>query len=92
MTCCERGLATFIIAHGLGALLLNALLQENSGLPISGVINITPLTNFINSNRSFTLQRILLKISPTIFSNLLVHNMINPTALAKDPLAIKSKI
>jgi alpha-beta hydrolase superfamily lysophospholipase len=26
-TCCERDLPTFIIAHGLGALLLNALLQ-----------------------------------------------------------------
>lgn len=25
--CCERDLATFIIAHGLGALFINALLQ-----------------------------------------------------------------
>jgi hypothetical protein len=46
----------------------------------------------VNSNRSSTLQRALLKISPTIFGNLLVHNMVNPTALAKDPLAIKAKI
>ncbi len=26
-TCCERDLSTFIIAHGLGAMFLNALLQ-----------------------------------------------------------------
>jgi alpha-beta hydrolase superfamily lysophospholipase len=91
-TCCEKDLPTFLIAHGLGALLLNALLQENKDLPIAGVICITPLTNFVNNNRSFRLQRLLLKISPTVFSHLLVHNMLNPTALAKDPLAIKSQI
>lgn len=71
---------------------LNALLQENPELPISGVINLTPLLNFATSNRSFTFQRLLLKINPLIFSNILVHNMINPTALAKDPAAIKAKI
>jgi hypothetical protein len=61
-------------------------------MPIAGIINITPLINFVSSNRNSALQRILLKISPTVFENLLVHNMVNPTALAKDPLAIKAKI
>lgn len=34
----------------------------------------------------------MLGVSPFIFGNLLVHNKINPTALAKSPLAIKAKI
>ena len=56
------------------------------------MIQVTPLIAFISNNRNLGLQRFLLKLSPTIFSNLLVHNMINPTALAKKPLAIKNKI
>ena len=81
--CCERDLRTFIIAYDLGAVLLNALLQENTQLSISGVINIAPLLSFVGSNRSIMLQRILLKINPTVFENILLHNMINPTALTK---------
>ena len=42
-----------------------------------------------NNGNNFGLQRILLKISPLIFSNILIHNKINPTALVKDPYAIK---
>ena len=56
------------------------------------MVNITPLLNFLDSRRSVTFQRFLLKILPSFFSNILVHNMINPTALAKDPMAIKYKI
>jgi acylglycerol lipase len=90
--CCERDLKTFIIAHDLGATLLNALLQENTQLPISGVINVAPLMSFVGSRGNLTYQRVLLKLSPPIFNNILVHNMINPTALTKDPYAIKTKI
>ena len=31
-------------------------------------------------------------VNPFLFGNLLVHNGINPTALVRDPMAIKAKI
>ena len=90
--CCERNLSTFIIAHGLGALFTNFFLQQNPTLPISGVIFISPLLSFGKFNKYTTLQKILHWVFPSLFGNLLVHNMINPTASAKNPHAIKNRI
>jgi len=44
--CCEIGLPTYIISHGFGSLLLFALLEENTKLPIAGVISLSPLFSF----------------------------------------------
>ena len=44
--CCENALETFILAQGLGAMFVNALLQENCQLPISGVIFLSPVLKF----------------------------------------------
>ena len=90
--CCERDLPTFIVAQGLGSLFVESLLQENSDIPIAGFISISPLLTFREFNNTSTFQKMLHKISPFIFGNMLVHNMINPTAVCKDPLAIKAKI
>lgn len=89
--CCERDLPTFIVAHGLGSLFINALLQENRDLPLSGVVNIAPLINFSNQGRSSIVQRLLINLFP-ITRHILVHNMVNPTALVKDPYALKAII
>lgn len=88
----QKDLKTFVIAHGLGALFLNALLQENIDLKISGIINISPILRYKNVHTNTLIRKILLKISPLFFGNVLIHNMTNPTALARDPFAIKQKI
>lgn len=62
-------------------------------LPISGVILISPIIRFVEfSTLGAHWRKFILYIFPFIFSNLLVHNKINPTALTKSPFAIKSKI
>ena len=90
--CCQRDLETFVIAQGIGAMFVNALLQENPHLPISGVIFISPIINFENPNRNSFLHKIAVKLHPEIFDHLQIASSLNATALAKNPHLIKKKI
>ena len=71
---------------------MNSLLQENPTLPISGVIFLSPIVNFINPNKNSLLHRIASKINLSIFDDLQISSGINPTALSKSPSNIKKKI
>ena len=90
--CCERELPTFIIAVGLGSTFMESLLQDNPHVPIAGFISVSPLLTFRQFHHSSLLQTILHQVMPWVFDNMLVHNLINPTAVCKNPLAVKAKI
>jgi len=90
--CCENGLPTYIMAHGYGCLLVLALLQENPNLPLAGVIALSPLFSFPNIKKFSYIHNFLLSFSPTIFDDILINNMINPTGLTNNPLKIKKNL
>lgn len=90
--CCENGLKTYIMAHGYGCLMVLALLEENANLPLAGVIALSPLFSFPNIEKFTFLHNFILSLSPTLFDDILINNMINPTALTNNPLKIKKNI
>ena len=90
--CCEMGLPTYIVAHGFGSLLTLALLQENPGLPIAGVVSMSPLFAFPYFANSSFLGRALLRGLSWVFPEALISNAINPTALTNNDAHVKGCI
>ena len=88
--CCQKGLPTYLLGHGLGSLLILGLLQENPNLGISGVICLSPLFTFPFFTNSDLMDKVLLFLLSKVWPYLQISNMINPTALTNNPRKIKN--
>ena len=86
------GLPTYIVAHGFGSLLTLALLQENPGLPLAGVVSMSPLFAFPYFKNSSFLGRTLMSWISWVFPEVLISNAVNPTALTNNEEHVKSCI
>ncbi len=49
----------------------------------------SPLFHFPSVNVDSFFSKFLMSFSPSIFDNILINNMINPTSLTNNPLKIK---
>eukprot|EP00919_Chromeraceae_sp_WS-2016_P058837 GHVR01139830.1.p1 GENE.GHVR01139830.1~~GHVR01139830.1.p1 ORF type:complete len:100 (+),score=2.69 GHVR01139830.1:2136-2435(+) len=49
----------------------------------------SPMFNFPNINKNSFFHKFLNLLSPSIYDNILINNMINPTALTNNPKKIK---
>lgn len=90
--CCEKGLPTYIISHGFGSLLLLGLLEENPNLPISGVVSLSPLFSFPFFKQASFIGKCLLWLLAEFWPDLMISNMINPTALTNNNHKVKECI
>lgn len=91
-SCCQIGLPTFMMAHGLGAMFTLAVLEENPRLPLSGVVLLSPLLTFPSLNGNSLIYKLILRFSPSVLDSLQLASPINPTSLTKKPEAIQKKI
>jgi acylglycerol lipase len=91
LRCCELNLPAFVMASGLGAMLLLNLLIENSHLPINGVIILSPTMTFPKAQSSIG-DSIVKYLCRKFMGELLVNSQANPTGLTKRVDILKKNI
>lgn len=89
--CCELNLPAFLLASGMGGMVLLNLLIENPQLPINGVILLTPTLSFPREEQSVG-AAITKYICRQFMGDCLVNSHVNPTALTKREDVLKKNI
>lgn len=91
MRCCELNLPAFLLASGMGAMLLINLLIENPQLPINGVILLTPTLTFQAEEHSVG-ESLVKFLCRQFMGEFLVNSHVNPTGLTKRTDVLKKNI
>jgi alpha-beta hydrolase superfamily lysophospholipase len=85
-------LPTYIISHGFGCLLVLGLLEDNPKLPLAGVIAMSPLFSFPYFKETSFIGRTVLWLLSSLFEDMIINNMINPTSLTNNQMMVKGCI